>query len=107
MIGKLTTTLVECKNLAASERFYVEKLGLKVTSRGEGWLCADAGGASIVLCQGTQPTVVMGFEGADLPAVRQALEAKGVPVGSLEEHPGGQHYNVFDPDGNKVMISDH
>ena len=49
MIGKLTTVLLECKNLKASEEFYVGKLSLKKTEAGENWLCVDGGGVSIVM----------------------------------------------------------
>ncbi len=107
MIGRLSTVLLECADLKTSEKFYVEKLGLRVSESGEGWLCVDAGGVSVVLWQGANPAVALGFTGADLGGARQVLEARGVTVGPLEEHPGGRHHYVTDPDGNKIMIADN
>ncbi len=105
MIGKLTDALIECANLEASTKFYVEKLGLQVQSQGEGWVCLSGGGASVTMWQGPKPSISLGFSGADLAKVKVDLEAKGISVGPLEEHPGGKHYSVKDPDGNVVVIA--
>lgn len=107
MIGKLTDVLLEVSDLEASTRFYMDQLGLKVRSQGEGWICLDANGASITMWQGPNPKVTIGFTGADLKAIPAALGAKGAKVSELMNHPGGQHYDVLDPDGNVVMIADH
>lgn len=105
MIGKLVTVGVQCTDLEASKQFYVEKLGLKVLAAGEGWATLDAGGTSITLWQGPKAAITLGFDGAGLAEIKAGLEAAGINPGGLAQHPGGVHYNVFDPDGNRIMLA--
>lgn len=105
MFGKLSETLLEVKDLAASRTFYTEKLGLPVTAEGEGWCSLNADGHSIVMWQGNKPAVMLGFDGADLAAAKATLAQRGVTTSELMDHPGGKHFELTDPDGNLIMIS--
>lgn len=105
MIGKITTVGIECTDFEASKQFYSERLGMQVMAGGNGWAVLNAGGLSISLWQGSKAATTVGLSGGTADEVRLALEAQGVQVGDLQPHPGGRHYDVFDPDGNRVMIS--
>ncbi|MGE5673276.1 MAG: VOC family protein [Mycobacterium leprae] len=105
MIGNITTVGIQCTDLEASKRFYSEKLGLQLVAGGRGWAVLNGGTVSISLWQGATPATVIGFDGGKLEEIRTALEAEGISAGDPEPHPGGRHFNVFDPDGNRVMIS--
>lgn len=105
MIGKVVTIGIACTNLEASKRFYHEQLGLQLVAGGQGWAVLSGGGVSISLWQGNEASTTIGLEGASADEVRAQLEAQGIAAGELQPHPGGRHYDVFDPDGNRVMIS--
>jgi catechol 2,3-dioxygenase-like lactoylglutathione lyase family enzyme len=104
VVGKLMTVGIECADLEASKLFYSQQLGLQQVAGGNGWAVLNGNGVSISMWQGPKPNIVLGFAGGTLEEIRAALEAKGIPAGEPQPHPGGRHFNVFDPDGNRVMI---
>lgn len=104
MVGQLRYTCVETKDLKASKEFYVEKLGLKLQTEGDGWFTLDGSGSTILVWQGDRPTTLMGFVQPELEEARAALAARGVNPSEIQAHPDGQHFIVTDPDGNPIMI---
>jgi catechol-2,3-dioxygenase len=104
-IGGLSDTLIECIDLKEVEHFYTETLGLPVKARGDTWTVVDGHGGAIVLWQGEQSEIVVGFTGADLLPAREALEAQGAEPGPISKHPTGEYFYVTDPEGHKVMVS--
>jgi catechol 2,3-dioxygenase-like lactoylglutathione lyase family enzyme len=106
VLGKLTNTVIECSDVDAAAAFYTETLGLPVKARGDGWLVADGGSGVVVLYQGAEPHITLGFTGANLDAARELLDKRGANPGPIVAHPTGHHFNVTDPEGNQVMISD-
>jgi catechol 2,3-dioxygenase-like lactoylglutathione lyase family enzyme len=103
-LGALTSTVVQCTDLEQALPFYTEKLGLERQTGGEGWALLDGGSGSLVLVRASEREVVMAFTGGDLQASRAALAARGAEPTEIEAHPGGEHYFVVDPEGNRVMI---
>jgi hypothetical protein len=93
--GSLTSTVIECVDLPAVERFYGETLGLPLTLRGE-----------IVLWQGSESELVPGFMGADVPRAVEAARERGAEPTQVYDHPGGTHFYVADPEGNLIQIGD-
>jgi catechol 2,3-dioxygenase-like lactoylglutathione lyase family enzyme len=104
-LGKLTNTLVQCTDLDRSRAFYTEKLGLSVQAGGDGWAVLDGGSGTLVLVQASEREVMIAFTGADLDAARKAMEDRGAEPTERTTHPGGEHFIVTDPEGNRVMIS--
>ena len=114
---------IQCADLQACERFYVDVLGLPVTRR---WPAPDGGDRSVWVGVGDgfialeratatpEPTPwVDGRAGLHLVALRivaaergaweERLRAHGVPV----EHRTGWTLYVRDPEGNRVGLSHH
>ena len=105
VIGALTTSIIECEDFARTLPFYTEQLGLDVANQGENFAVLPTGSGSIVLWQGDKSDVAIAFTGADLEQARTLLGGRGVEVGPNGTHPGGEHFYVQDPEGNKIMIS--
>jgi catechol-2,3-dioxygenase len=105
VIGVLTTTIIECEDLARTLPFYTEQLGLDIMNQGESFAVLATGSGSIVLWQGKKTDIAMAFTGADLDEARSLLEDRDVEVGPNGTHPGGEHFYVKDPEGNEIMIS--
>jgi catechol-2,3-dioxygenase len=105
VIGVLTTTIIECEDLARTKPFYTERLGLDVMNEGESFAVLATGSGSIVLWQGKKTDIAIAFTGADLDEARTLLEERGVETGPDGTHPGGEHFYVQDPEGNEIMIS--
>jgi catechol 2,3-dioxygenase-like lactoylglutathione lyase family enzyme len=105
MFGKVSGVMIETKDLVASERFYTEILEMGVKARGEGWIVLDGGRNDVIIWQGNSPKPIIGLSGADLTAAREALQAKGLTLSATMQHPGGQHFELTDPDGNLIMMS--
>jgi catechol 2,3-dioxygenase-like lactoylglutathione lyase family enzyme len=105
-IGRLTTTLVECADLEKTGAYYRETLGLDVKNQGDNWIVFDSGGHDLVLWQGTKSEVVLGFTGAHLESARSLLLGRGAEPGPTDQHPGGEHFYLRDPEGNTIAIND-
>jgi extradiol dioxygenase family protein len=94
--GSLTSTVIECADLATVERFYGETLGLRLTLRGEGWVMF-----------GTPPgELVPGFMGAHVPTALEAARERGIEPTQVYDHPGGTHFYVTDPAGTLIQVGD-
>ena len=104
---------IRVKDLAKSEVFYRETLGLEVALRDERrkWLFLRAGQAGMVVLQqdgGTWPKEHFAFtvEEVDIEAAAMALEQRGVAVTGLVYHewmPAKSVY-FFDPDGHDLEL---
>jgi catechol 2,3-dioxygenase-like lactoylglutathione lyase family enzyme len=108
VLGRLDSTMVECRSVPESARFYVDTLGLREKARGDEpfrWVVVDAGDHDIVLWEGDKSEVVIGFTGADLDAARRMLESRGLTPTPTGKHPGGEHFYIKDPEGNLVCVN--
>ena len=104
---------VRVKDLARSEVFYRNTLGLEVGLRDErrNWLFLRAGHAGMVVLQedkGSWPTEHFAFavEEADIEATKITLQQRGVVVSGPVYHewiPAKSIY-FFDPDGHDVEL---
>ena len=99
-------TLVWSSDIARSERFYSDMLGLPLTGRSHGALVyrVGKGGLRVSPVQSTSPSehTVFGFEVEDVEAEVAGLSAKGV---TFERFPGFVHDDAgvwSAPDGTKV-----
>jgi hypothetical protein len=104
--GSLTSTVIECVDLALVERFYAQTLGPPVALRGEGWVMFGKPPGEIVLWQGSKSELVPGFIGAHVPTARQEAQRRGSDPTQVYEHPGGTHLHVADPEGTLIQIGD-
>jgi catechol 2,3-dioxygenase-like lactoylglutathione lyase family enzyme len=106
LFGGLTSSVIECADMAAMESFYGDVLALPVKLRGEGWVVFDASPGEVVLWQGAKSEVVAGFMGADVPAAAAAAQERGAAPSQICQHPGGTHFYLADPSGNIIHIGD-
>jgi catechol 2,3-dioxygenase-like lactoylglutathione lyase family enzyme len=104
-LGTLSSTLIQTPDLERTLAFYRDKLGLDVQAGGDGWAVLDGGSGTLVLVRASQREVVMAFTGGDLGKAREVMQARGANPTEREAHPGGEHFFVTDPEGNRVMIS--
>ena len=97
--------------------FYVGTLGFREVYRHDrdGWIRLARDGAEFSIAEGRateeeaeegQEEAVVTFDVADVRAEADRLRAAGVPVGVVVEIPGTiRLLDVFDPDGNRVQLS--
>jgi lactoylglutathione lyase len=113
-IRGLYEVAIRVSDLAKSEAFYRETLGLEVGLRDEQrrWLFLRAGGqAGMVVLQennGTWPTQHFAFlvEEADIEAAATALRQRGVPVEGPVYHEWMPAKSLYfaDPDGHDLEL---
>jgi predicted enzyme related to lactoylglutathione lyase len=111
---------VAVTDMPKAKAFYLDKLGLKVTSDSRmddhNWwvgLALPEGGASVILTtayENMKPgTMKMYFSTSDVEGAHRELSAKGVKVNDVTNDlfgPGSgvKWFSVQDPDGNQVML---
>lgn len=104
--------MYQVSDVAAAARFYREGLGLTQEIYSEEWQWAefDCGNVTLALKGGMAPAaIVAGSRLAlavdDVTAASAELTAKGVrTAGSPQDHGVCQSLEVFDPDGNVVIL---
>jgi len=114
MIRGLYEVALRVKDLARSEAFYREALGLEVGLRAEsrGWLFLRAGGRSGMLVlqedRGSWPPQHLAFavDEADLDAAAAALQRRGIAIEGPVYHDWLPARSVYfcDPDGHDVEL---
>lgn len=104
------------KDLARTERFYADALGLELERQeaGEGepaWLLGKLPGNIELLFfegdvpRGASPEVVFGLGEGGIDDLAEALARKGVEVVTpVSEAPGGWSVSLADPDGHRVAL---
>lgn len=101
--------------LARSEAFYREVVGLKVERnhdpQGGDWLIADVRpGVQLIFFQGEasvgrSPIVVFGLDDGGIDGVVEALAAGGAEIVTPVSHaPGGWSADFLDPDGHVLSL---
>ncbi|MGW0466473.1 VOC family protein [Streptomyces sp. NPDC003027] len=102
--GKFAVLAIKTRDLPAMTAFYRDVLGLEPKAAGETFSAFHTGaGGELVLWNDAAGPFVPGFAGADLEAAREALlDAKPTEI---EDHPGGKHFYLTDPDGNTIAFS--
>lgn len=115
--GELMEVILYVQDMGAQVSFYRDVLGLSVKEpRGESdwtgvhWVELDTGSCTLALHAGGQrrlgddaPKIV--FRVYDLPAARQELVRRGVPMGEVRSPaPGVQVSDGADPEGNRFSI---
>ncbi len=111
---------VAVTDMPKAKAFYLDKLGLKVTSDSRmddhSWwvgLALPEGGASVILTtayENMKPgTMKMYFATSDVEGAHKELSAKGAKVNDVKNDlfgPGSgvKWFSVEDPDGNQVML---
>lgn len=123
-INKLMMVSVNVSDMAKSKEFYVDKLGLEITTEyrqdDNNWwttLALPEGGATFTLSRSSyapdsmKPNMLsVYFETSDIDATHQELVDKGVETSDVQDNlfgPGSgvKFVNFDDPDGVKVHIA--
>lgn len=100
--------ILRVEDMAASLRFYVEKLGFRNTGWGDGdFTSVNRDSAGIYLCRGGQGRggawIWIGVEDAE--KLHEELKAQGVAIRSpLTNHAWALEFHVEDPDGNVIRF---
>jgi catechol 2,3-dioxygenase-like lactoylglutathione lyase family enzyme len=98
------------RNLEAAREFYVERLGFEELyfDQDGRWMRLARSGIEISIAEGEagEGEAVAQFEVEDVKAEAERLRAAGVDVGVvLELHGTIRLVDVFDPDGNRVQLT--
>jgi glyoxylase I family protein len=103
------------KDLARTERFYAEALGLKLERRESpeepAWLLGRLpGNLELVFFEGdvprgASPEIVFGLNDGGIDDIAEALARRGVEmVTPVSEAPGGWAVSLADPDGHRLGL---
>lgn len=104
--GKFSVLVIRTDNLPAMTEFYRDTLGLEPKASGETFSAFHTGaGGELVLWNDAVKPFVPGFAGADLEAAHADLLKRGGEPTPIDEHPGGKHFYLTDPDGNTIAFS--
>ena len=96
--------------LAASVDFY-ERLGLELVGGApdEGWAVLQQGNLRLALYEGHIERNLLNFRGAEVFALTETLEARGLRLSRPAEHEsdGSAAAELIDPDGNVIYLNTH
>ena len=101
-------------DLDAARAFYTQQLGFEPVYADEegGWVRLARGGVELAIAEGeftgeaAGDDVVAALDVADVKAEAERLREAGVNVGVVLEIPGTiRLLDVFDPDGNRVQLT--
>ncbi len=105
----LKRIIIFTDDMAAMAAFYGGVLGLPQTGEEAGWQSFAAGPVEIALHQGSsmlgRRPPKLAFYAEDVPALREALAAKGAPMGRVMKSGALTLCDGKDPDGNPFQIS--
>lgn len=120
MLGSLCEIIIYVSDMDAQVRFYRDTLGLQIAYPSglddyadEHWVVFDTGECSLALHGGGSkefgkdaPRFVFNVD--DISCVRDALIARGVPVGEIRSPADGvEVVDCKDPEGNVFSIESH
>ena len=99
------------RDLERGRAFYVDVLGFEQTyADDEGWIALDRGPTEIALSEGEpldDEGGVAAIDVEDVKAERERLAAAGAEVGTVVElHGAVRVLDVFDPDGNRIQLTE-
>ena len=99
------------RDLGQGRAFYTDVLGFEETyADDEGWIALDRGPTEIALSEGDpldEEGGVAAIDVEDVKAERERLAAAGVVVGTVVElHGAVRVLDVFDPDGNRIQLTE-
>lgn len=109
---KMKRVILFVNDMERTLAFYRDVLGLALRSRdGDGWAELDAGACVIALHSGGPtsqgalkgPKIVFGTD--DVGGVRDALLARGAPMGPLKKFGTLELCDTQDPDGTPLQLS--
>ncbi len=122
IVNKLMMLGMNVSDMPKAKAFYVDKLGLKVTTDyrkdDDNWwvsLALPEDGASITLARATSfenmkpGTMALYFTTSDIAVAHKELSNKGVKVNEVKDDlfgsgSGVKWFNLEDPDGNQVLL---
>jgi catechol 2,3-dioxygenase-like lactoylglutathione lyase family enzyme len=102
-------------DLDAARVFYTQNLGFEQVYVDEegGWIRLDRNGVELAIAEGefagetAGDDIVVAVDVADVKAEAERLREAGVNVGVVLEIPGTiRLLDVFDPDGNRIQLSE-
>jgi len=102
-------------DLDAARAFYTQQLGFEPVYADEegGWVRLERGGVELAIAEGefageaAGDDIVAAVDVADVKAEAERLREAGVNVGVVLEIPGTiRLLDVFDPDGNRVQLTE-
>ena len=100
------------KDLDAARTFYRGTLGFDeaYVDEDDRWARLVRGGAEVAIAEGApeiEEETVLTLDVTDLKAEAERLRGEGVRVGTVLEIPGTiRLLDVFDPDGNRLQLSE-
>lgn len=109
-VSGIDTVFYQVCDMNRAVAFYEGVLGLPLARReGNDWAEFDTGAVRLALSgelavapQGGGATVVLGTD--DLDGLRAHLSERGVRMGSIDDLGGARMLDVFDPDGNQLVV---
>lgn len=109
-VNGIDTVFYQVCNMDRAVAFYEGVLGLALARReGNDWAEFDTGTVRLALSgelavapQGGGATVVLGTD--DLDGLATYLKDKGVRMGGIDDLGGARMLDVFDPDGNQLVV---
>lgn len=115
MATRLGNVNVFVRDIEQAKQFYVEGMGLiedKERSHPPTFVLLQAGDCMLTLQDASAPTaaleasrgIELGFEVADIEAVRTRLAAWGVPVSEVQHMGWGAGFDAVDPEGHRLTI---
>ena len=98
------------RDLDAARRFYCETLGFEeaYVDEDDRWARLTRGDVEVAIAEGDpeEEEAVLTLEVGDVKAEAERLRAAGVDVGTVVEIPSTiRLLDVFDPDGNRLQLS--
>ena len=102
-------------DLEAARAFYTQHLGFELLYADDegGWMRLERDGVQLAIAQGefageaAGADIVVSVDVPDLKAEAERLREAGVQIGVVVEIPGTiRIVDVFDPDGNRVQLSE-
>ena len=112
MISHLKYASIPCQNLAASLKFWTEKMGFihnpASNPKGENWAELIIGNSATVVVLFVRPgaagpSVTAAFACDDVGVTREQLRGRGVDVGPVRNEGTGDYAIFKDPDGYQYL----
>ena len=122
IINKLTMLIIPVSDMPRAKEFYADKLGLEVTKdyrqNDQAWWVSLTPGDGITITLTTyndgrvkRGAMTLYFLTSDVAGAHKELESNGVKVNDIKDDlygPGSgvKWFNIEDPDGNMVFLSE-
>ena len=110
---RLRGVTVPCLRFEEARRFYIDRLGLRLSGQSRSHAVLESGGVRLVLVdarksgsfqRGVGQGLYLELQVADLDAVLRRLEAGGIRPPATRDTASGRLLTLVDPEGNLVNL---